>query len=134
MQSEMKDVYKDLDKVYQDLGDFIFIKAKEHIEKPTALITRIENFGTFFLRKSKMEQRVKGFTEWYERNPPSDERPDLKEKYLENLEDIKIMEERLKDYEKYIEKRKYYRKLKDDFTENQALLKPTEEKGLLDLG
>lgn len=116
MQYTSKEIYKevslenniDLDKV-KLVGNAIFQDINKRMKSPTSIILRIKGLGYFFLRNIKMKKFL-----------------ELEKKKLEfkNEALIPILEDRLKDYERYIEKKQANKKYR---IEHGEILKPIEE-------
>lgn len=134
MQSNHLDVYKILgedkgnEQIYKDIGSFIFKETSKMINDPTCLILKLKGLGSWHLRKKRMEIVV---NEWTDRSAiqtrdmfPSD---DSYNTYLEKHNRYINFQERLKEYDKYLDIKKEIRK---ERYKTQVLLTPTntEEK------
>ena len=131
MQSDHKQVYKFTaqrtgrnEQMYKDLGNFVFTEVLSHMKKPTCLIIKLKGIGTWWLRKKRMEIIL---GEWDERAKVKTrdqfESDNAFNTYLEEHEMVKIFEDRLKEYEEYIEIRNRLRK---ERYENTVLLEPDQ--------
>ena len=87
------------------VGDFIFEEISKRIKDPQSLILKIKSIGYFYLSKKKTIR----FLEKIKREDPN------------NLKLILTLEQRLKDYEKYILKKTETKKIRN---ENSKLIEP----------
>jgi len=112
------------EQMYKDLGSFVFKETAKALKKPTTLILKLKGLGSWHLRRRRM-QIILG--EW-------DERAKVKTReefnsdvtfnlYLERHALVKIFEDRLKDYERYLSIKK---EIREKRYETQTLLKPID--------
>ncbi len=131
MQTNHQDIYKALamgneksEQKYKDIGSFIFRETAKMLKEPTSLILKLKGVGSWHLRKKRMEIVV---NEWTDRGLvreredfPSDGAYAL---YLEKHIQYVNFQERLKEYEKYLEIKSKIRKKR---YESQILLQPAQ--------
>lgn len=112
MQSNHNEIYKltsertgVAENIYKDLGNFVFKSLNTNLRKPKSLIIKLKGIGSWYLRKNRMEIVVELFPPDFE-NAPTEESLHYKiEKFENKVELFNLFKERLKDYDRYIEKR-----------------------------
>ncbi len=131
MQTNQHDIYNQLavetgesEQTFKDIGSFVFRETAKMLKEPTSLILKLKGVGSWHLRKKRLDIVV---NEWTDRAKPRsrDEFPsDLAygiflEKHLQYLN----FQERLKEYDKYLELKKQIREKR---YETQVLLRPSD--------
>jgi hypothetical protein len=116
MQYTSKEIYQEVsienDIAFEKVklvGDVIFNELNSLMKAPPSLIIKIRNIGCFFLKK----QKTKRFIQLEERKNEYTDR-DL----------LNILEERMKDYDRYSEKKQIIQKIR---RENGEVIKPVIE-------
>lgn len=131
MQSNHLDIYKQVaektgksEQMYKDIGTFIFKETSKLLKNPTSLILKLKGVGSWHLRKKRMEILVNEWTDRSEVKTREDFTSDsaylfYMEKHLQYIN----FQERLKEYEKYLEIKQEVRKKRN---ETQVLLQPDQ--------
>lgn len=111
MQANIKSIIKDVAKkenmdadLLQAVASTVFKELRLNQEKPKSLIIKLKGIGSWFLRKQQMERKLAFLEEYYhysEHNTP-DDKSEKTAKYWENKEIKEVLEERLKDYDRYL--------------------------------
>jgi len=121
MQSDYKELVKLTswrtgvnEQIYKDLCNFLFAKTAEEMKKPKNLIIRLRGVGSWFLRMKRLKIKIALYEEFHS--------PDWGQSIGVDGEEIpeimKIFRDRLKDYEKYVEKRKLIKGLRNEYKAN----------------
>ena len=121
MQSDYKELVKLTswrtgvnERIYKDLCNFLFAKTAEEMKKPKNLIIRLRGVGSWFLRMKRLKIKIALYEEFHS--------PDWGQSIGVDGEEIpevmKIFRDRLKDYEKYVEKRKLIKGLRNEYKAN----------------
>lgn len=128
MQSDWKEVYRltaertgKSEQRYKDIGNFVFKSLYRHLRRPKSLITKLKGIGTWYLRKKRMEIVIKYFPPDFEKKPEDFKHPLSLLEYENKMEIYQLFQERLKEYDVYIEERTKTRKKR---YETQTLLTP----------
>lgn len=131
MQSDYKQAYKTTAKrtgkdetLYKDIGNFVFAHLYSMFRKPKSLIIKLKGIGFWFLRKKRLKGVIDMYPPDFERNPEefSSEYSFLRN---ENKKEMYVLfQERLKEYDSYIEERKMIR---TERNKTQVLLTPKSE-------
>lgn len=129
MQSSHLDIYKQVaaktgksEQMYKDIGSFVFKETAGMLKEPTSLILKLKGIGSWHLRKKRMEIVVNEWTDRSEVKTREDFDSDVSyETYLEKHLRYINFQERLKEYEKYLEIKQQVRKKRN---ETQVLLQP----------
>jgi hypothetical protein len=129
MQSSHLDIYKQVaektgksEQMYKDIGSFIFKETSRMLKSPSSLILKLKGVGTWHLRKKRMEIVV---NEWTDRSEVKAREEFVSDgaynHYMEKHLRYINFQERLKEYEKYIEIKRQIRLKRN---ETQVLLEP----------
>lgn len=131
MQSSHLEIYKQVaektgksEQMYKDIGTFIFKETSRLLKNPSSLILKLKGVGSWHLRKKRMEIVVNEWTDRSEVKTREDFTSDsafqeYQEKHLRYVN----FQERLKEYEKYLQIKQEVRKKRN---ETQRLLEPDE--------
>lgn len=112
---------------YTDVGNFIQKELSDKLRKPSTLIIKLKGIGTWYLRKMRMEIMLSLFPDYYEIEGYNDfPSEDALKNFTNKQELYKIFKERLKDYEKYLELKRFIREERNK-TEPLILPKPDED-------
>lgn len=113
------------EQVYIDIGNFIQKELSEQLRKPNTLIIKLKGVGSWYLRKMRMEIMLSYFPDYYEIEGYSDfPSPNAFLNFINKQELYKIFKARLKDYEKYLEIKRFIRQERN---KTQVILKPKED-------
>lgn len=131
MQSSHLDIYKQVaektgksEQMYKDIGTFIFKETARKLKNPTSLILKLKGVGSWHLRKKRMEIVVNEWTDRSEVKTREDFDSDTSyQVYLEKHLRYVNFQQRLKEYDKYIELKRQIRKERN---ETQVLLEPDQ--------
>lgn len=131
MQSNHQDIYKMVaeetgkpEQTYKDIGSFIFRETARMLREPTSLILKLKGLGSWHLRKKRMEIVVNEWTDRSEPKPREEFTSDVAyASYMEKHLRYINFQERLKEYEKYLQIKKEIRTKRN---ETGILLEPTE--------
>jgi hypothetical protein len=123
MQSDIKDIYKITstrtgkdEQIYKDIGDYVFKEVKSNLEKPNSLIIKLKGIGFWYIRRSKMKEALSHYPNHYEIDGYNDFPSEgALLRFLNKQEIYKIFKARMKDYERYLEKRAEVKILKNEF-------------------
>jgi hypothetical protein len=129
MQSSHLDIYKQVaaktgksEQMYKDIGSFIFKETSRMLKNPSSLILKLKGVGTWHLRRKRMEIVVNEWTDRSEVKTREDFTSDAGyNNYLEKHLRYINFQERLKEYEKYVEIKRQIRLKRN---ETQPLLEP----------
>lgn len=131
MQSDIKQITKITSKrtnieenLYLSVANFVFSELHSIMRRPPSLIIKLKGIGYWFLRKARMQKIV-------DENPPDFDKKEEDFKYFlehianENRKEVyAIFLERLKDYEKYLEKKG---KIRIERNKTQTLIEINED-------
>jgi hypothetical protein len=131
MQSDNKIIYKltaertgKPEKMYKDLGNFVFAETSKMMKRPTSLIIKLKGVGSWHLRKKRMEIIVKDYPERDKERVREDYSNAVDyQQYLYKKEIYNNFVERLKEYDEYLSIKKQVREKR---YETQVLLEPGE--------
>lgn len=129
MQANHNDIYKMTaektgrdEQLLKDLGSFIFKETAQMLKDPKSLILKLKGLGSWHLRKKRMEIVVNEWTDRSKVKTREEFTSDVSFKtYTDKHIQYKIFQERLKDYEKYLEIKQEVKKKR---YETQTLLEP----------
>ncbi len=129
MQSNHLDIYKKVsddtgksEQMYKDLGSFIFKETARMLKEPSSLILKLKGIGAWHLRKKRMEIVVNEWTDRSEVKTREDFDSDaMFQDYMEKHIRYINFQERLKEYDRYLELKKEIRLKRN---ETQTLLEP----------
>jgi len=133
MQTNHLDIYKKVsestgidEEIYKDIGSFIFRETAKMLKEPSSLILKLKGIGSWHLRKKRMEIVI---NEWEHRGEEKDRSEfssdNAYEIYLEKHKQYINFQERLKEYEEYLNIKSEIRKQRN---ETQILFEPDEGK------
>lgn len=119
MQSDINNIYKLTslrtgkdEKIYKDIGRYVFGELASNIRKPKSLIIRLRGLGTFYLRKRRMEVALEHFPPDWE-TELTEENHSIGNVINENKKNMhNIFKERLKDYDRFLEFRNSLRTIR----------------------
>lgn len=131
MQTNHLDIYAMLaqekgknEQTYKDIGSFIFRETSKMLKEPTSLILKLKGVGSWHLRKKRMEIVVNEWTDRSVKRPREDFPSDLAYNvYLEKHYRYINFQERLREYDKYLDIKKQVREKR---YATQTLLEPTK--------
>lgn len=113
MQYNSKEIYKEVSEEnnislasVKVVGDTVFLNINKRMKSPSSIILRIKGLGFFFLRNLKMQKFLE-----YEKNKGESGDKEL----------INILEARVEDYKRYLEKKK---QIKQYRIEHGEIVKP----------
>lgn len=110
--------------MYKDIGTFIFKETSHLLKEPTSLILKLKGVGSWHLRKKRMEIVVNEWTDRSEVKTREDFTSDSAyETYLEKHLQYINFQQRLLEYDKYLEIKHQIRKKRN---ETQSLLEPPD--------
>lgn len=129
MQSNHLDIYKQVaektgkdEQVYKDIGTFVFKETNHQLKNPTCLILKLKGIGSWHLRKKRMEIVVHEWTDRSEVKVREDFTSDSAfENYVEKHLQYINFQQRLLEYDRYLEIKQQIRKKRN---ETQVLLEP----------
>lgn len=131
MQSEPKDIYKLTaartgkdETVYKDLGNFVFSEVYKHMRNPQTLILKLKGIGFWYLRKSRMENFLKYYTNTVRRDRSDFDTEGTWKLHESKMALIDVLRARMKDYEKYIQTRDEIKLIR---WQTQTLIIPPED-------
>lgn len=114
MQSDCKKIYQltaqktgKSEQFYKDVGGFVFSCLYSRLRRPKSLIIKLKGVGRWYLRKKRMEIFMRYFNPLLNIETTN---PVTLIRHENRLEISKLFEQRLKEYEKYIEQRDETRK------------------------
>ncbi len=114
MQKTCNDIYSQVAQKYsldtdmvKFVGDSVFAEVNIKLRKPSSLIIKIRHLGSFFMRRNNLLKYVA--------------RNEVKELEEQIRYDLELFKERVREYEKYIEKRDKLRKKR---YETQEIIQP----------
>lgn len=128
MQSDYKEIYKLTAKrtgkseiLYKDVGNFVFAELYNMIRKPNSLIIKLKGIGFWFLRRKRLYNAIERSPANYEKT-----REDFSSDYSfeknENKKELhKILLERIKDYNEYVDLKK---QIRIERNKTQTLINP----------
>ena len=127
MQTNHLDIYNMLaqetgksEQIYKDIGSFIFKETATMMKNPTSLILKLKGLGSWHLRKKRMEIVVNEWTDRAKIKTREDFTSDSSyQTYLEKHLQYINFQERLQEYDKYLEIKQEIRKKR---YETQVLL------------
>lgn len=134
MQRVINDVYKkvgeDTNKSYdliKSVGDSVFKNLLANIKKPECLILKVKGLGSFYLRKAKLAAYIESYRRFY--TDPTYERTQLAiqespETYENKQKQYFNFCERLKDYDRYLDKKKIIKEIRN---KTQPVIKPKDD-------
>lgn len=128
MQTDWNQIYKltaqrtgKSEDIYKEIGNFVFKDLAKNIKRPKKLIIKLKGIGSWYLRKTRVQQTVELFPPDFDKKPKEGDFI-LKVLHYENKVEIyNLFKERLKDYDKYLEMKAEIRKIRN---QTQKLLEP----------
>ena len=134
MQTNHLDIYAELAKekgtseqTFKDIGSFVFRETAKMLKEPTSLILKLKGIGSWHLRKKRMEIFIKEYPHFGENLTREDFPSDASyENHAEKHQMYINFQQRLKEYEKYLEIKSKIRKKR---YESQTLLEPVNREG-----
>lgn len=134
MQTDYKHLYKlaaekhgTPEQLYKDLGNFVFSQLYKEMRRPQKLILKLRGVGKWILRRKRMKYIIENFPldhDHYEQNSEHLSSYTLF-KYENKKEIHELFEQRLQDYDHYIQQREETRKIR---YATQVPIQPSEGK------